>query len=102
MKQIYDNQRIKKCSEYHYQIKGSLCTVNFYPTKGTFYVNGATNKAFVCNLDLTKCDPKKITIEHKIPLSKGGSNRDDNLTVSCFECNQKRKNNLSKMEEVYI
>lgn len=144
-----NDPRIRHCSEYHKQIKGAVYTLNFYPTKGTFYLNGATNKApikydniqflidiadgkkelivatdkterkkfkpskrraltkkhkncFVCNVDLTKCDPKTITIEHIIPLAKGGSNRDDNLTVSCFYCNHKRKDNLSKTEEIYV
>ena len=32
-----NDPRIKKCSEYHKQIKGSVFTVNFYPTKGTKY-----------------------------------------------------------------
>lgn len=30
------------------------------------------------------------TIEHKIPLCKGGSNRNDNLALSHLKCNQER------------
>lgn len=35
------------------------------------------------------------TLEHKIPLCKGGSNRRDNLALSHFRCNQERGNKLS-------
>ena len=30
----------------------------------------------------------KMEVDHKIPLSKGGSNRLDNLQTLCFECNR--------------
>jgi 5-methylcytosine-specific restriction endonuclease McrA len=31
--------------------------------------------------------PNYVTIDHKLPLSKGGSNRIDNLAVCCRSCN---------------
>jgi hypothetical protein len=40
-----------------------------------------------CKRELTK---ENMTLEHKIPLSKGGSNRIDNLTLACKECNKQR------------
>lgn len=43
--------------------------------------------------------PKKMTISHKTPLSKGGTNGMDNLLLSCWSCSQ-AKQNLS-MEEFY-
>lgn len=38
------------------------------------------------------CDKKVSTfeVEHMIPKAKGGSNRIDNLTLSCHSCNQKK------------
>jgi len=30
------------------------------------------------------------TIEHVIPLSKGGTHNHENLTISCFDCNNER------------
>jgi hypothetical protein len=39
------------------------------------------------------CDKKnvKLEIEHIIPKSRGGSNRVDNLTISCRKCNLKKR-----------
>lgn len=49
---------------------------------------------FWCSKELTL---ETATVEHKIPLSKGGSNRNDNLTLACAECNAKRKNKTTKI-----
>lgn len=48
---------------------------------------------FWCNKELTL---ETATVEHKIPLSKGGSNRNDNLTIACIKCNSQRKNKTSR------
>ena len=36
----------------------------------------------------------KLTIDHYIPLSKGGSNFIDNIVPACFSCNCKKGNKL--------
>jgi hypothetical protein len=38
----------------------------------------------------------KLEIEHIIPKSRGGSNRVDNLTISCRKCNLKKGNKTAK------
>lgn len=35
------------------------------------------------------------TIDHVVPLSKGGSNRQDNLVLACEECNAERADSLA-------
>lgn len=45
-------------------------------------------KCFVCGKLIEKYED--CTIEHKIPLGLGGSNRFDNLALSHKECNQKK------------
>lgn len=138
--------RIKKYNEHHYQIKGKIFCINFYPfvKKPTYYINGSEkidknsqifpSIKFLIELSDGVQDAKNLTqkkakrnknstrnfkkikfkqnsvqecfyckksivfensnIDHKIPLSKGGSNRRDNLVLSCIECNDKKKNNL--------
>jgi HNH endonuclease len=37
----------------------------------------------------------QFTIDHIIPLSKGGTDEIDNLALACFHCNRQKSNNLS-------
>jgi 5-methylcytosine-specific restriction endonuclease McrA len=44
------------------------------------------------NFTCKKCGSKKhLTIDHIIPVSEGGSNRDNNLHTLCNDCNQAKK-----------
>jgi len=47
------------------------------------------DRCFWCGHNLA---PEAITVDHYIPLSKGGSNKTDNLRLACYGCNQKRGN----------
>jgi hypothetical protein len=44
-----------------------------------------------CGCSLTA---ETATTDHLIPLSRDGSNEWDNLCLACFDCNQRRKNDL--------
>ncbi|MDZ8026852.1 MAG: HNH endonuclease [Nostoc sp. SerVER01] len=37
---------------------------------------------------------EKLTIEHLLPKSRGGSNSFENLRLSCFKCNNTRGNSI--------
>lgn len=41
---------------------------------------------------------EEATIDHVIPLSKGGSNGDDNLVLACATCNTMRSNKVTTKE----
>ncbi|MFN6472578.1 MAG: HNH endonuclease [Nostoc sp. SerVER01] len=50
-------------------------------------------KCYWCGCQLT---PESLTIDHYIPLSKGGSNKIKNLRLACNGCNNKRGNAMPK------
>lgn len=49
-----------------------------------------------CGILLTE---KTATIDHIIPLGKGGSNRGDNLTLACNDCNKSKADSLQMLQE---
>ncbi len=54
------------------------------------------DKCFYCEAALTM---KSMTIDHKIPRSKGGTNRASNLVAACFGCNQDKGDKTVKQFE---
>ncbi len=40
------------------------------------------------------------TLDHVIPLQKGGSNLKDNLVIACGKCNETRGNLAKRPEEI--
>ena len=50
------------------------------------------------NRECVYCGKKDIPleVEHIIPKSRGGSDRVDNLTISCHDCNQEKDNQTAK------
>ena len=51
--------------------------------KKTVYADG-NGRCAICGKPIRFCD---MTIDHIIPLSRGGTNAPDNLQLSCRECN---------------
>lgn len=39
---------------------------------------------------------KHMTVDHKVPLSKGGTNELSNLQLSCLECNRMKSDFLTE------
>lgn len=37
------------------------------------------------------CEPKELTMDHIVPLARGGRSTKNNLVASCKECNTKKK-----------
>jgi hypothetical protein len=41
----------------------------------------------------------RFTVDHVIPLSKGGLNSIDNLALACFHCNRKKSDKIAAFDE---
>jgi hypothetical protein len=41
----------------------------------------------------------KFTIDHVIPLNRGGLNDLDNLALACFHCNRRKSNKITAIDE---
>jgi len=48
---------------------------------------------FVCQYCLTQ-NPKNGIVEHIVPISLGGTNKNHNLVFACHSCNMKKKANV--------
>ncbi len=46
--------------------------------------------------------PSELTMDHKIPLSRGGSSEKMNIVPACKECNNKKKYMLPTEWEEYM
>lgn len=49
-----------------------------------------------CRIDL--CHFRNLTVDHVVPLFRGGSNLEDNLVPACHDCNKERGHQLTKKE----
>lgn len=126
----------------HWQISGGVRMVNYYPTKGTVYMQGAVKKCARTQkvnelIRIALYGPPKTeaqvrrnysskklrqgcwkrgvrnchwcqspfrsaedaTLEHLVPLCRGGSNRPDNLALACQTCNKTRGNSFRSPTE---
>jgi 5-methylcytosine-specific restriction endonuclease McrA len=72
-------------------------------TKGTFKKQEWEEMKKLYNYTCPCCDKKepeiKLTIDHIIPLSKGGTNTIDNIQPLCLKCNCKKNNKHNKKYE---
>jgi 5-methylcytosine-specific restriction endonuclease McrA len=59
----------------------------------------ADGKCYYCN---TKVHPKELTMDHIVPIIRGGRSIKSNIVTACKECNNKKKYMLPIEWEDYI
>ncbi len=45
----------------------------------------------LCHYCEKKFSPKQLTMDHLVPIARGGESTKNNLVVACNECNAKKK-----------
>lgn len=65
------------------------------------------NKRNVIVRDEFRCaycgaNPKKLTVDHVVPISKGGKSTFENCVAACKECNAKKSNRLPSEANMYF
>lgn len=55
----------------------------------------------ICHYCGRQVDPSEITMDHIVPLSKGGKSEKNNVIPCCKDCNNKKKNLLTFEWEDY-
>ncbi|MBF0328133.1 MAG: HNH endonuclease [Nitrospirae bacterium] len=59
----------------------------------------AEGKCRYCN---SRISPKDLTMDHIVPIIRGGKTQKNNVVTSCKECNNKKKHMLPLEWEDYI
>ncbi len=54
------------------------------------------NDLYICHYCHKALEFSETTIDHIIPISKGGSNSADNITIACLKCNAKKGDRILK------
>jgi transcription elongation factor Elf1 len=65
-------------------------------TKVKLRMLAKTNKCKWCDCELTA---ESATVDHVIPLSRGGLDNANNRVLACSPCNQKRGNTMPEVKE---
>jgi 5-methylcytosine-specific restriction endonuclease McrA len=53
----------------------------------------SAKQCFYCSRELTE---EEKTVDHKLPVSKGGTNEITNLVICCQTCNSKKSNQTAE------
>lgn len=63
------------------------------------------HRCYVCNTKVVMCDdyqPNQATLDHIIPLSKGGSHTYDNVRTCCHRCNSNKANTIQHGVQISV
>lgn len=69
--------------------------------RGTHWWNRKIQKG-VCYYCHRQVRPEELTMDHVVPLSRGGKSNKGNIVSACKECNSKKKSLLPVEWEEYL
>jgi len=100
--QPYDMKNLQRlvdiaCGEYDFKYTGVKAKRKKFSMKQKALAFARNNVCFFCDKDIETI--QEASWEHCIPLSRGGSNRKDNMALSHEKCNQERKDSI-KVKEI--
>lgn len=90
-----------KVKAYKYRLKGAgILTIKII--QSIYEFNIKKYGTLTCYLCLKPISFGKDSLEHKIPLSRGGDNKINNLDISCIQCNKKKytKTNIEYLQGI--
>lgn len=59
----------------------------------------AEGKCYYCGMET---QPKELTMDHTVPIIRGGKSAKNNLVPACKDCNSKKKHSLPLEWEEYL
>lgn len=82
----------------------TLSTFNGFPKKSIAYSRRALYRRDnnTCQYCGTKLGLNNLTIDHVVPVSKGGKTSWDNCVIACRPCNSRKGNNLLYMTNMRL
>ena len=96
----YYDSFVRSARDYHYL--PAVVRVKFYvkKLKGAFDEGVPLTRKNVYARDQNSCQycgsKKNLTLDHVVPMSKGGGTSWENLVTACSKCNQKKGDKLLK------
>ena len=100
---FYSSEQIDKLVRYLDQIKDRINykkSKKYIRVQASIFTGNKKNRNAIFNRDGKVCKncgtTKDLTLDHIIPVSKGGENTLDNLQVLCRSCNSKKNNKIEK------
>lgn len=93
---IFDYISVKDFKYFTFRNTGVIHTIKKVLKKAAINNEGVYT-CYVCGNDTVN---EKITVDHIIPLSRGGINHRVNMKLCCSCCNRQKSNELPSLEEV--
>jgi len=92
---------------YHHCLRRSRELQSDPPDVAHLTALSQTGHCFYCNVALLQVaarpyNPQRCTVDHKIPVSRGGTNARDNLVAACARCNFRKGRKTVEEFAVYL